>query len=252
MLDVQFEYLNHYTLSPKRYVQEHNHNCYELVYYYDGTGETSAEKKVYKYHPYTYAIYRPYVMHTETHYDTSSVFDIGFLIDSGSPFQPQTGIYEDNEKSIWSIVKKIRAEMSQKKGFYNVAVELYTAQLLLSHQRGHARDLNSFNPMYYIHKYIEENFVQDIDIQTLAEMSGYSYDYFRHLFKEEVGISPKNYIIDKRISFAKKLLSETNTTISEIAQKSGFSNGPQFTVIFKERTGLSPAQYRKSIKISDK
>ena len=102
--------------------------------------------------------------------------------------------------------------------------------------------------MYYIYKYIDENFIQDIDIQTLAEMSGYSYDYFRHLFKEESGVSPKNYIIDKRINFAKKLLTESENTISEVAQKSGFSNGPQFTVIFKDRTGLSPMQFRKTFK----
>jgi AraC family transcriptional activator of pobA len=249
MLNVQFEYFNHYSLTSSRYVQEHNHNCYELAYYYDGSGETSAEKSIYKYHPYTYAIYRPYVMHTEIHYDTTSVFDIGFTIDSNCPFQLETGLYDDSEKSIWNIIKKIRSEMSLKKGFYNVAVELHTAQLLLAHHRGYGREGNCFNPMYYIYKYIDENFIQDIDIQTLAEMSGYSYDYFRHLFREEAGVSPKNYIIDKRICLAKKLLLEMNISILEIAQKCGFSNGSQFTVIFKDRTGISPLQYRKSFKM---
>jgi AraC family transcriptional activator of pobA len=125
MLNVQFEYFNHFILLPSRYVQEHNHNCYELVYFYDGNGETSAENNVYKYHPYTYAVYRPYVMHTETHYDTSSVFDVGFFIDTNCPFQPETGIYDDCEKSVWAFIKKINSEMSLKKSFYNVAVELY-------------------------------------------------------------------------------------------------------------------------------
>ncbi len=251
MLNIQFEYFNHFTLTPRRYVQEHNHNCYELAYYYDGNGETSAAKKTYKYHPYTYAIYRPYVMHTETHYNTSSIFDIGFSIDSSCPFQPETGIYEDSEKTIWSLIKKIRSEMGQKKSYYNYSVELFTAQLLLTHQRWYGRELNSFNPMYYIYKYIDENFIQDIDITTLAEMSGYSYDYFRHLFKEEAGVSPKNYIIDKRINFAKKLLLEMNISVSEVAHRCGFSTGSQFTVIFKERTGASPLQYKKSYKHYD-
>ena len=171
------------------------------------------------------------------------MFNIGFFIDSNCPFQPQTGIYEDREKSVWSIIKKIRSEMSQKKGFYNVAVELFSAQILLVHQRYYGRDNNSFNPMYYIYKYIDENYVQDINIQTLSEMSGYSYDYFRHIFKEDSGVSPKNYILDKRINLAKKILQDSNTSVSEIAQKCGFSNGSQWFMVHKMRPAFKVLQF---------
>lgn len=246
---VQFEYLYHYIHTSRRFIQEHNHSCYELVYYYDGTGETQIDRNtVYKYQPYTYAIYKPYDLHTETHYDSSSVFCIGFHLESRCPFKLEAGVYEDMEKSVWGIIKKIRSEISLKNDFYNIAVELYTSQIAIIHQRRHGKKASPFDSMNYIYKFLDENFAQDINIDTLVEMSGYSYDYFRHLFKEAVGVSPNNYILDKRIGYAKQLLADGRSSVSEIAGLCGFQSSSQFAVIFKKRTGMPPLQYRKDFR----
>jgi len=50
------------------------------------------------------------------------------------------------------------------------------------------------NEMGYIKKFIRENYNQNISLQTLAELSGYSYHHFRHKFKENLGLSPMSYI----------------------------------------------------------
>ena len=66
------------------------------------------------------------------------------------------------------------------------------------------------------------------------------------LFKKSFGTTPYTYVLLKKISFAKKLLIDTNLSVKEIATKLCFSDEYYFSNIFKEKVGCSPLQYRKS------
>ena len=66
------------------------------------------------------------------------------------------------------------------------------------------------------------------------------------LFKKIFGITPYTYVLNKKISFAKKLLIDTNLSVKEIATKLCFSDEYYFSNIFKEKAGCSPSQYRRS------
>ena len=246
---VSFEYLSHFYHTKRKFVQSHNHSCYELVYYLDGTGETAINGKlIHRYRPLTYALYKPYDFHTETHETASSVYCLGFYLGPECPFEPESGLYEDADHTVWGLIEKLSEEIAQKRDHYNIAAELYTGELLLNHQRNFGEKQRNFSSLNYIFRFLDENFAQDISLQTLVDMSGYSYDYFRHIFREAVGISPKNYILEKRITYARKLLIEKKLPMSEIAQLCGFSSASQFNVIFKKRMGISPLQYKKLYK----
>lgn len=69
--------------------------------------------------------------------------------------------------------------------------------------------------------------------------------YFRAIFTESAGISPHHYLIDCRIKNAKKLLWDTNISIVEVAEKSGFSCQQYLNKVFKRETGMTPNEYRK-------
>ena len=69
--------------------------------------------------------------------------------------------------------------------------------------------------------------------------------YFRKLFTKHFGISPKQFIIDRRIQKAKQLLSEGMPSISAVSERCGFSNPYHFCRLFKEHTGVTPTDYRK-------
>ncbi|MNR34949.1 Exoenzyme S synthesis regulatory protein ExsA [compost metagenome] len=75
-------------------------------------------------------------------------------------------------------------------------------------------------------------------------MADYSYDRFRHLFKETYGVSPSEYILSRRIHHAMDLLRHTNTSITSIALECGFSTDAQFCTIFKREMGETPRAYR--------
>lgn len=241
-----FSYISHFFHTTRRYIRRHNHNCFELVYYKEGRGNTVINKdSPLCYRENTYVIYRPYDFHTETHDTDSFVYCLGFSMDSGSPLCPKSGLYTDAGGTILAHIEAMSQEVNQKAAFHDLATELYLNQLLVIHQREHGLRQNDNNSIQYIIRFLDENFSQNINLPTLAEMSGYSYDYFRHLFKEAVGVPPKNYIMNKRITYAKQLLIRENLPISQIALLCGFANAPQFNVIFRKQAGMSPLQYKR-------
>ncbi len=81
--------------------------------------------------------------------------------------------------------------------------------------------------------------------KVLAEKSDISEIYFRKLFKESFGVTPKQFIIDLRIKKACKLLAERQNNVSEIAEQCGFSSVYHFCRAFKNITSLTPTEYAK-------
>jgi two-component system response regulator YesN len=65
------------------------------------------------------------------------------------------------------------------------------------------------------------------------------------VFKKETGMSISDYLQQTRIEYAKELLLNTDQSVSEIANASGYSNLSYFSAIFKKITGTSPGEYRK-------
>lgn len=98
--------------------------------------------------------------------------------------------------------------------------------------------------------YLEKNYSDpNISITKLSSLCNISEVYFRKLFTEKYKMSPKQYIIDVRISKAKQLLTEGIIKINAIAGKCGFSNQYHFCRIFKKKTGLTPTEYMERNRI---
>lgn len=85
----------------------------------------------------------------------------------------------------------------------------------------------------------------DYSIQSLSKDLGIGYEKFRKVFKNQMGISPGNYVMQKRMDLAKTLLIEKNRSIKEIAMELGFSDAYAFSKQFKQMVGRSPSEFRK-------
>jgi len=86
-----------------------------------------------------------------------------------------------------------------------------------------------------------------IAIREIARQVGMSYFHFSRAFKRALGMSPTNYIAEKRIEHAKRLMTDTDLAISEIALRSGFSSQSHFTSSFRRLTGLTPTSFKRCI-----
>ena len=84
----------------------------------------------------------------------------------------------------------------------------------------------------------------NVDIPWLAEQCGMSQTYFRRLFHDLYGVSPKQYILSARLRLAKTMLNSTENSVTEIAKSCGFDNVYYFSRTFRIHEGISPSEYR--------
>ena len=92
--------------------------------------------------------------------------------------------------------------------------------------------------------YINCNLSENLSLVILAELVYYNPAYLSRKFKQVTGVNLKDYILDKRIALAKKLLTESNEFIKDISEKCGFGNPTQFGIVFMKKVGTSPTNYR--------
>jgi AraC-like DNA-binding protein len=82
-----------------------------------------------------------------------------------------------------------------------------------------------------------------LNVSYLAKLCGVSEVYFRRLFLNSFGVSPKEYLIQKRIDYAKILLKSGHFSIHEIAALCGYTEPCHFSREFTKRVGIPPSQY---------
>jgi AraC-like DNA-binding protein len=115
-----------------------------------------------------------------------------------------------------------------------------------------AQQLECRRSIFKVEHYIRQNYMDDMNIEHLAEMAGLSPCYFGSIFKKAIGRSPKDYLIDYRLKKAKQLLIETGHNISEVAAMVGYKDAAYFSNLFKQREGISPSRFASRFSIDEK
>jgi len=95
-------------------------------------------------------------------------------------------------------------------------------------------------------RFIQYNYTDDISIEDIAAYIGVSRSYLYKLFTEAMGLSPKEYLMNLRISQACGLLRSNEMTISQISASVGFKDPLYFTRVFKKSKGMTPGQMKGS------
>ena len=94
-------------------------------------------------------------------------------------------------------------------------------------------------------KYIDENYMTDITLESLSDRAKISPQHFCRLFKKHMGMRPLEYIARRRVSQAKLLLWETDEPVSKIGERTGYPDPTYFGVVFRKYEGISPVEYRR-------
>jgi AraC-like DNA-binding protein len=93
--------------------------------------------------------------------------------------------------------------------------------------------------------YADKNLENNISVESLAKKTGVSREHMSRIFNAELGISPSEYIIKKKIFRAGQLLAESDMSCKEIAFSLGYGNQANFSRAFTKIMKISPQKYRK-------
>jgi AraC-like DNA-binding protein len=96
-------------------------------------------------------------------------------------------------------------------------------------------------------EYVDIHFKEKDCLYRAAELTKVSRRRFNDLFKNQFHITPNEYIISKKIDYAKELLKLGYLSLSNISDMSGFSDVYYFAKIFKKKTGVTPGEYKKNL-----
>ncbi|MEL6717941.1 MAG: AraC family transcriptional regulator, partial [Bacteroidota bacterium] len=112
-----------------------------------------------------------------------------------------------------------------------------------------SNELSSCNPIAFVVKYIKENLDSPLNVAELSQKAYMSESNFHRVFKNELGISPIEFINEERLKKAARLLQYSSKKIKEIGVECGFNSLSYFTRLFKRKQNVSPATYRKRMGI---
>ena len=186
--------------------------------------------------------------------------DDGFL--SRNPFHSLRKMLKEARKglsfpmdAILRVYQQLDTLSSVKDGFYAV-MQFLTILYELSHCEG-ARTLatssyakveveSDSRRVLKVKNYIAKNYMDEIRLNTLADIAGMSPSAFSRFFKLHTGRNLSDYIIEMRLGYASRMLVDTARSIAEISFQSGFNNLSNFNRIFKKKKGCSPSEFREN------
>ncbi len=164
----------------------------------------------------------------------------------------QLGLWEHHllnigaDKDIEALFKKMETEYTLKKPFYEHMLGGYLWQLLCMLARKPAQpvsDVVTKPSLDSVTLLMGREYMHNHPLSYYAQACSLSPSRFSHCFKEALGTSPIEYVLQIRIRNAKRLLLETSLSIAEIAESVGFSTLNYFEHQFKRLTGESPRQF---------
>lgn len=241
----------------------HAHSYTELFYIVGGDGQFQINGKLFPVHAHQLVVVNPNVLHTEVSYEARPLEYIVLGIEGVELTIPGSdearycfySFPEHNE--VLSCMRKVLLEMQERKPEYQTlclaCLDIIMVQLMRSASvtltQTHSR-FPSNRQCASVRDYIDQHYKENITLDLLAEKANINKYYMAHAFKREYGVSPINYLIARRIREGKRLLAETDFSLSQIATVLGFSSSSYFSQRFRSAEGISPTEYRKANQVT--
>lgn len=239
----------------------HTHHFSELFYVLSGKGSFQVNDTLLPLRQDDFIIVNPHVEHTEKSVDSSPLEYVVFGIE-GLSFQFHEKMSCPHDYAIYNytagqrdkllyFLKILVLEMEEKEKDYETICRNITEVLLLYLSRSRclnlvtSLDAKMSKECGLIKRYIDSNYAESITLDFLSALTHINKYYLVHSFTRYTGLSPINYLIQKRVQVAMDLLSSTNYSIAQISSSVGFSSQSYFSQAFKKASGLTPIQYRK-------
>ncbi|WP_419770145.1 MAG: helix-turn-helix domain-containing protein [Candidatus Marinarcus sp.] len=177
-----------------------------------------------------------YVLYVKKEY----LKDINLSFTSFYEIIKQKNIYQSFIKLCDCLLDKKVSLIEKEEMFYSFCLTFFSFEQKQTHEQ--TESVLATN----IKKYLDENFSEEFILDDLAKRFELSVVHLIRVFKKEFGLPIHSYILNKKVHYAKELLS-SNMPIIEVAQNSGFFDQSHLNRSFKRVFQITPKEYQKNI-----
>ena len=235
----------------------HIHDAFEIYYMKEGTCTYYIEDAVYKVMPGDVILIPGNTNHRTTY---GGVAHTRLLVNCSYDYVPASVLerlgsigylYRNNKviSQLEELFAKIEHEYSHAEALSADVLKCFTAELLvviLRHKNEHELKTAGNDFVTTVQEYIQNNYMNEVKLSTIAEMLSVSQEHLSRVFKQETGIGFKDYLVRFRLQKAEDMLKhEPGRAVSEVAYACGFNDGNYFSYKFKEAYGVPPTKVRQ-------
>jgi len=237
----------------------HTHHFTELFYITKGIGEFQIEDKRFPVKENDVIIVNPHIEHTEYSSENSPLEYVvisieGMTFDFEKQFPGQNfalynceGLKEHFSFLLQMLIKEAEDASPNYEIICQNLAEIIVIYLMRKQNLNVQQSLDTkmSKECGAAKRYIDTNYMENITLDLLAELTHMNKFYLVHSFTKYTGLSPINYLTQRRIQIAMELLSSTDYSIAQVASYVGFSSQSYFSQVFRKALGITPVQYRK-------
>lgn len=235
---------------------------YQLLYIASGKAHFVIDGKERSVSAGHMVLYRPKEMQKYVYYgvEQTEVYWVHFTGSAVGQLLKKYGM--DDEKKVFyssvlpeyqNLYRKMIRELQMCRAGYQEMLSLLLQQIFVLIYRqsdSYQRLKGSFlsDEVDFACTYFDEHYSEKINIQEFAESRHMGICWFIRMFRQQMGISPMQYVLSIRIANAQNLLAETDYNITEISNMVGYENPLYFSRVFKKAQGMAPTEYRKRMR----
>lgn len=232
----------------------HSHELAHFCFVLSGSYDERIEKRDFERKPTALVYYPPDVSHAEEHHSNGRHFlvEIDF---KGLEKVREYGVRLDEpvilggESSLW-LATRMYKEFIVRDRFSSLALESITTELLVAASRQSCKRTEKKPPRWLerVREYLHENFSSSIGLNELAKIAEVHPTHLARVFRQYEKCTAGDYIRKIRIDEARRKMISSKQSLVEIALETGFSDQSHFTRSFKNITGMTPTEYRRTFK----
>lgn len=243
--------------NQKIYFDAHLHYEVEIIALFRGSTSLLVGGQDYKMHEGDFLIVFPNTIHS---YTTSSPVDVGKFIFSLEAIPELKDAFENKftespiiprekaeKANLHTLSKEILNCYNESSAIVKKAYLLLLTGKLLELCRLQSRDKLDHDIINSIFNYCQNNYLSKITQKDVATALHVSESYLSHIFSKKIEINFCSYINILRINKACESLSDSNKSITQIAQECGFSSLRTFNRAFLKHREITPSEYKKSL-----
>lgn len=139
-------------------------------------------------------------------------------------------------------------DLKVRSQFYELLYLMVTRFVKVELDETMIRQKKHLDKLSQITGYMKEHYREDLRLEVVADQFGFSPTYLSRIFRKYAEINYRTYLIDLRVKYAVRELTNTDHEIGDIAMGHGFPDSRAFAKAFRKRYGCLPSEYRQSLK----